>query len=77
MVLRCVAFSGLSDGTQPAPRTPTNIHVNCSLREINGSDKLPMPLSGDVLKVCGVEPFTDNTEEGKFTAVRLQRLYTV
>lgn len=36
---------------QPAPRTPTNIHVNCSLREINTSDKLPMPLSGAVMKV--------------------------
>ncbi len=31
---------------------PTNIHVNCSLREINTSDKLPMPLSGAVMKVC-------------------------
>lgn len=37
---------------QPALRTPTNIHVNCSLREINTSDKLPMPLSGAVMKVC-------------------------
>lgn len=37
---------------QPALRTPTNIHVNCSLREINISDKLPMPVSRAVMKVC-------------------------
>lgn len=43
---------GPSARLQSALRTPTNIHVNCSLREINISDKLPMPLSGAVMKVC-------------------------
>lgn len=38
--------AGRSAKLQSALRTPTNIHVNCSLGQINKSDKLPIPLSG-------------------------------
>lgn len=47
-----VGGGGGGGGLWSAPRTPTNIHGNCSLREINTSDKFPMPPSGAVMKVC-------------------------
>lgn len=46
---------GVSEGPsirlQSAPRTPTNIHVNCSLREIDEGDTFPMP-SGAAKRAC-------------------------
>jgi len=51
---------GWSVGTLVAWRTPTNIHVNCSLREINDGDKLPMPLSGDIMNVRRGKLLPDN-----------------
>ncbi len=49
-----------SEGTLVAWRTPTNIHVNCSLREINDGDKLPMSLSGDIMNVWRGKLLPDN-----------------